>query len=301
MKIAYIILAHKNPAQVKRLVSRLCEQPCEVFLHVDKAVPAGTFNSFQQAFCDFSNVHFLPRYITNWGSIRLVKATLAGIRAVLRDAPECEYAVLLSGQDYPIRPVSELATFLEKSNGASFLENFAFPVPIWNDEGGYTRIRRWHFNLPVTNAGVHRLLKRLFNRVFNTTFPKRSFPVGFQPYGGSQWWCLSRQCLEYIDTFCQSHQSFVRFFHFVRIPDEIFFHTILLNSSLKDQVQNKRLTYVDWNGPPYPRVIMLDELPALCGSEYFFARKFDTALDTTILDQIDECCQKKLEHPLFMQ
>lgn len=287
MKIGYIILAHKNPAQVKRLVERLCEQPCEIFLHVDKAVATTVFVAFQQAFRDFSNVHFLPRYMTNWGSIRLVKATLAGIRAVLLDAPDCEYAVLLSGQDYPIRPVSELATFLEKSDGASFLEYFAFPVPIWNDEGGYARIRRWHVNPPVSNKNIHRMLKRVLNRFFNMLLPEPIFPSGFVPYGGSQWWCLSKQCLEYIDTFCLEHPGFQKYFCFVRIPDEIFFHTILLNSPLKNNIHNNRLTYVDWNGPPFPRILSEEDIQLFSNISCFFARKFDLEINPDVYTWID--------------
>jgi len=36
MKIAYIILAHKNPDQIKRLVLRLNTEGTSFFIHIDK-------------------------------------------------------------------------------------------------------------------------------------------------------------------------------------------------------------------------------------------------------------------------
>jgi hypothetical protein len=70
---------------------------------------------------------------------------------------------------------------------------------------------------------------------------------------------------------------FLNFFKTVRIPDEIVFHTILMNSELSRNIENKRLTYVDWNGPPYPRVLSKSDIALLKSSKYFFARKFDPA------------------------
>lgn len=298
MKIAYIILAHKNPTQIARLVNRLCDQPCEIFLHIDRNASPQDYSRCITQFQALANVHLLPRFASHWGSYRLVQATLAGIQACLRGAQDCEYAFLLSGQDYPVRPLAEFYQFLQGNPGASYLGYSSFPNPEWSDRGGYDRIEKWHVNLPFTNQRLRSIAKRIFNRFLNTLLPARRFPAGFSPYGGAQWWCLHRDCLEYIDQFCRKNGQFQRFFQFVRVPDEIFFHTILLNSPLKAHIQNRMLTYVDWHGPPYPRVLSASDLPAVAESGCFFARKFDIAQDPSVLDVLDQSLDR--QHAYFV-
>jgi hypothetical protein len=72
--------------------------------------------------------------------------------------------------------------------------------------------------------------------------------------------------------------------------DEYFWHTILLNSPLRNRVSNTNLQYARYI-PPTGRGMTfgaenLDELKA-ASSSYFFAKKFDATVDTGILDLID--------------
>lgn len=298
MKVAYIILAHKNPAQIARLVRRLCEQPCEVFLHIDRDASPQVYSGCLTELKPFANVHFLPRFASHWGSFRLVRATLAGIRAIAQNAPDCDYAVLLSGQDYPARPLETFYEFLQANAGTSYLGYSSFPNPNWSDRGGYDRIEKWHCNLPFASPRLRSVAKRIFNRIFNTLLPARRFPAGFTPYGGAQWWCLHRDCLLYLHQFCQRNGGFQRYFHFVRVPDEIFFHTILLNSPLKATIENRLLTYVDWNGPPYPRILEPQDIPTINSSGCFFARKFDLDHDPAVFDALDQCQDRQHAYPV---
>ena len=36
--------------------------------------------------------------------------------------------MILSGQDYPVRPTAEIETFLQQRPGESFVEHFALPA-----------------------------------------------------------------------------------------------------------------------------------------------------------------------------
>jgi hypothetical protein len=74
----------------------------------------------------------------------------------------------------------------------------------------------------------------------------------------------------------------------VRIPDEIFFQTILMNSPLSKKIINRKLTYVDWNFSPAPKVLDDSDLEKVFRSDDFFARKFDLRKDPQIFKDINK-------------
>jgi len=287
MKIAYIVLAHKNIPQLHALLQAIQAEHIFIYLHLDRLAGRKLFDEARTTLRDIHNLTFLPRFASNWGGFGLVEATLAGIRAVLAE-DGIDYAMLLSGQDYPIKPTAAFERLLEEHKGKSFMEYYRFPLPHWKDRGGYDRIERWYFSFPIRENWLSRKVRRGMNRLMNTLLPARRFPSGFVPFGGSQWWCLHRDSLAYIADFVASHPGFVRFFRTVRIPDEIFFHTILLNSPLADTVLNRALMYVDWDGPPYPRILKEIDLTRLKSTPHYFARKFDLLDTPEIFEQVNK-------------
>ena len=120
-------------------------------------------------------------------------------------------------------------------------------------------------------------------------FPKRKFPKGFKPFGGSSYWCLSRECIEYVHNFINQNNEFVDFFRYVLIPDESFFQTIILNSPLRNSVNNNNLNYIRWiPKAPSPIILGKSDFEQIISSEKLFARKFDLNKDADILDMIDQ-------------
>lgn len=287
MKIAYIVLAHKNIPQLHALLRAIQGEQAYIFLHLDRLAGPELLDETRTTLRDIPNLTFLRRFASNWGGFGLVEATLAGIRAVLAE-DGIDYAVLLSGQDYPIKPAAAFERLLAEHTGQSFMEYYRFPLPHWKDRGGFDRIERWYFSFPVRENWFSRKMRRGMNRLMNTLWPARRFPAGFVPFGGSQWWCLHRDSLSYIADFVVMHPGFVRFFRAVRIPDEIFFHTILLNSPLADTVLNRPFMYVDWDGPPYPRILKETDLARLESAPHYFARKFDLLDTPGIFKQIND-------------
>jgi hypothetical protein len=135
-------------------------------------------------------------------------------------------------------------------------------------------------------AKLNNLLIKLFRRIQ----PERQIPAEIRPVGGPQWWCLHRDAMRAAVEFESQRPAAARFFRHVRIPDEAYFHTALLNSEAKDRLTNRCLTYVDWNGPPFPRVLGVGDLAAMTASGCFFGRKFDEAVDAAVLDRLDAAC-----------
>jgi len=115
MNIVYIILAHKLPEQVVRLVKKLNTSETTFFVHVDKKTPESSYREMTEALASFENVHFLKRYAIYYGNYNHVRATLEGIRRLVELCIPFDYVVLITGQDYPIKSNRQIETFLHDS------------------------------------------------------------------------------------------------------------------------------------------------------------------------------------------
>jgi hypothetical protein len=72
--------------------------------------------------------------------------------------------------------------------------------------------------------------------------------------------------------------------------DEYFWHTILLNSPLKNTISNTNLQYARFirptgRGATFGKANQ-DELKT-ASTDYFFAKKFDATVDSDIMDLVD--------------
>jgi hypothetical protein len=272
LRLAYIVSAYHRLPQVARLVRRLKTDGASFFVHVDKKTDGAAYASLRSSLEDLPAVHFLDRHICHWGGFGHVRATLKGIDALLRRGDDFDYAILLTGQDYPIKPNEFVARFFEAQRPKSFMGFSPLPSESWSPRGGLGRIEHRHL--------------RLYGHHLRSPF-KRRFPAGLRPYGGGAYWCLSRDCVEYVARFVERRPDVVSFFRHVDIPDEIFFHTILLSSELRDTIVNDNLRYIDWTQGRRPAILRARDFEALRASPKLYARKFDMNQDETVLDLID--------------
>jgi hypothetical protein len=272
VSVAYLIRAHHKPAQLARLVDRLRSDDASFYVHVSARAPQETFSEMQRLVED---AHWVPRVAAYYSGFSLVRSMLAGLAAV---KPLPGHTVMLSGQDYPLRPAAEIERALGTRAGVSLLEHFPIPAPDrWQGEnGGLDRIRYRHFERV-----------RYRTRVLHVPFLRRSFPAGLQPYGGSAWCALSDDAVRTILGFSDANPEAFRFFEHVRTPDEIFLQTVLLNSPLRDHVANESIHYIEWPGGSHPKTLGREDFPRLAASGKLFARKFDMSEDAEILDRID--------------
>lgn len=282
MKIVYIILAHKLPGQLVRLVRKLDASSAFFLIHVDQKTNLGTYHKMMEPLKKNDNVIFLKRYIVNWGCFGHVEASMEGVRKALalRHQFDFDYTILLTGQDYPIKSNSYIQDFLEHGGKRSYLEYFLLPSKVWQEEnGGMDRINYWHVYL---GGRPRRIVPR-----FEST--KRKMLGNIDLAGGRTNWCLTRECLEYINDYIRKHNGFFEYCKRVACPDEIFFQTILLNSHLKDQLINDNLKYVVW--APFslnPKLLRTQDYEQFIGTQKLFARKFDSSVDSNVLDMIDQ-------------
>jgi hypothetical protein len=276
MRIDYLIRAHTAPEQLERLVGRLNEGDVRFYVHVNQLTDEGTFAVMQAGLAGRENVVWVPRVKCYWGGFSLLRATLVGIESILASGDLPDHAVLLSGQDYPLRPPTEIERYFAARNGRNLLNHFRLPAPEWAGEGGgLNRLRYPHFERA-----------RYKTRLLRLPVPRR-LPEGLEPYGGMAFWALTGETLAWLMRFLGERPEVLRFFRRTKMPDELFFQTVLL-SSLAETVDNELLHYLDWSsGSAHPATLTVADLPKLRASGRLFARKFDASVDSEILDLLD--------------
>ena len=253
MTIAFIISAYAHPAQLVRLVRRLQSTRRTFLIHVDRRTASSVFNEMVSGVAGLDNVHFLTRHDCHWGDFGHVRATLAGLDHLGATGVPYDYVALLTGQDYPLTPGVAAEARLGAAYGRSWM-NYR-PLPVEGLEaGGYARL------------------------------PSRVLPYGLHPYFGSGYWILHRTAIEYVRGFLARHPLYVPYFERVVVPDEMFFQTILLNSPLRDRIENDDLRLILWPGP---KVLTMADTGRIGASTDLFARKFDDTVDAGVLDWID--------------
>ena len=281
MNQVFLILAHKNPQQLLLLLNQLESSKSFFFIHTDKK---SKIEDFKSASVAIQNVNFISeRYHIKWGSFNMVKATLALMKEAEKSDITYSHVHLLSGEDVRIKSIENLQTYFSDHSDFSFLNHFALPCAYWPD-GGMQRITEYYFdNSPRKIKSVKRILLKIaaqfLNKVAVHVFPflKKRPDKNIIYHGGSQWWSLNKESVGFILQYIEYYPDFVKFFKYSFIPDEIFFHTILLNSDLKSKIicDNKR--YIDWLHPEkgFPAYIIVEDYKTLLQTDAFFARKVD--------------------------
>ncbi len=284
MRLAALILAHQYPAQVAKLVTSLTNKDIAVYIHVD-ARAEEVFFKLKEILAHDKKAKFVEkRYKVFWGSFNQVRATLELIKAA--EKQDYDYYSLLSGQDLPIKPIDSFKKFLEENKGKEFIHWYKLPhFENHGKTGGMDRMELYWLDVDPSfkylNAKTTDIIQKA-QRVFG----KRK--LNFELYSGSQWFTLSGKAIKYCLEHIQKDPAFFNRFKYTRCADEIFFHTLMLNSPLKEQVMNENLRYIDWHsGPEFPKVLRLEDLDKLKeASNKFFGRKFDEQIDAEVIEKL---------------
>lgn len=274
MKIAYLIVAHNNPIHLNRLINALNSDEASFFIHIDEKSP-NIFNLPQR-----NNIFILNKRLNvYWGGYSQVDATIR----LLKKATEFnkyDYYVLLSGVDYPVKSNKYIKKFFEDNNSYEFIDIYKMPLY----DKSLSRIQNYNIE------SLHRYVRPMLfisNKIINLFGYKRKIPEkysSFVMYAGSNWWALSKACVNYVLNFIDSNPQFVKFYKHTYNPDEMFFHTIIGNSPFIYKSRNS-LTYADWTGKIKPALIDRGHMEVLkkefipstfnnFNSYILFARKF---------------------------
>lgn len=291
MKIVYIVLAHTNAEQTFRLFNALNTSNSTFVFHISTNCEPQFFEQMQALLEGFENCHFAPRTRVRWGRFDINQAIMNAIDTVIQNKLDFRYAVLLSGQCYPIKSNEGIARVLEQNTGKQFLENQRLSelsdLREWVEKYHFW-VGQHHFRFPPRESDkIVRKLTRLLLALFLPE--ERSVPHGYAPYKGSFLWMLTKDCLCYLSELVHSPagSDLIRFFRHTHNSGETFFHTILMNSTYKSDVINSDSRLSLWPGGGHAHVLTSDDYWRIESSDCLFVRKVDSRIDSTVLDSID--------------
>lgn len=291
MNKAYIIIAHKNPEQLFRLVKTLDDGLSMFFIHIDKSISINQFEIFDNL---KDKVKFIIQVFSKWSTFGLVQCTLNGIKEVQQSNIGFDRIILLSGQDYPIKSNNYINNYLEKSTFSLFFEYW--PLPNYNkwptDKGGMYRVNKYFFGLKTYQLFLSKSIN-LLTVIF--PFLKRKIPNQIKPFAGSQWWIIDKYAMDYIIDFVKKYPKYINFHKYTFGSDELFFQMILLNSDnqkILNSIKNNNKRFMKWknSSSAHPEVLDEKDFNDIQKSEALFARKFDLSKNPKILNLIDKNC-----------
>ena len=289
MKQAILVTAYKNYFHLESII-KFFDDDFQIYIHLDAKSKIGKteFENIRE----YSNVKlFTQKYKVNWGGINHLKAILYLLHTASQDKSN-QYFHLISGHDYPIKDIGYFKSFISSKGHKNYLEFFNVPFDGWGGNGGMDRLEYFNlfdvFNYKDDNQikwinKALRIQKRLgYKRKFDTDFP--------QLYGGSTWWSLNREAIDYVLKYLSENPKYLKRFKHTLCSEEFFFQTILLNSSLNEKIINFNLRYIDWTPRNGNNPAILDEgdFEKIKATDALFARKIDYPISGKLIDQLNK-------------
>ena len=302
MQKNYLILAHKNPLQLGRMIERLDDGASKFFIHLDAKTAIEPF----AACLEGGHIRFIePRERCVWGDFSIVRATIHLMEAASK---EQGVFILMSGQDYPIQSQGYINAFLERNKEFDFIEIEPLEEK-WKPKMVKDKLEHYHIlhseergnsncYAPFRHCSVfqkvrtlmHLLKGRLSVKNFKLlcSLPKRVAPFERQ-YAGSQFWAFSERTFYAVLNYIREHKAALEeYYKYTSSPDEIYFHSVLMNLVAKDSTIKLKdpITYVNYFRKN--NVFITEDFEKLSSAKgKLFARKFDTDIDIEILNKLD--------------
>ena len=302
LRIAFFITSYRSSGQLVRLVRvlRLSEPESQIVIHHDSS--KSTLEPI--LFEGDPNVHIIPgEEAIQWGDLSLDLARWRVFRWILGNL-DVDWVVLLSEQDYPIKPLDTLRARLAADGIDAFIEGQR--IDAIEDKGlrtnGETRYLYQFVSLPVLKMasslparwkkigykcrnviayGVNRyqrlihisLRPRELQLPSRIGFRARTPPFGeeFPCWYHDPWYSISRMAMEYVIGYVDSHPQLVRYYQRTVVPLESVTGTIIFNNAdLK--VENRSLHETRWSNAASgrPDVYELVDLEFLRSSNAVF-------------------------------
>ncbi|MGZ4683388.1 MAG: beta-1,6-N-acetylglucosaminyltransferase [Acidimicrobiales bacterium] len=258
------LLAHERPDQVRKLIEALASDDIVVVLHVDarSPIPVAEFVP------DGAHVVLVDHRVKVWwGDVSVVDA----ITAIMRVAAELEpdYFSLISGACWPTRSPEDIVERLCGDPAAGHLG--AEPLR----KGWWTRLDRFHLSRPAPK------LVKMGAIWIGIRLPARDRSRIPPAYGMNCWLDLRGDVLAWVVDQLDRDPGYRRAYRLTHLTDEIFFNTLLMNSSFAPEISVVvdpedhlyGLRYIRWGSRHHPETLTDDDLVRASQLDCIFARK----------------------------
>lgn len=307
-KIAILILAHKNPEQLAKLVKEFDDERFDTFVHID----AKSRMQFIAPGLLHSKCHILDkteRVKTFLNDFALIETTMHLVKTAYSHS-KYKYYVLLTGQDYPI-----------KSNDAIYTRLIDGYPTCWIDSYGLEDAKKhemdWveHIGHKRFSQKTRRLLQRMVgNKFYFSRYGKliKVFAVGYDYLmsrlcksprqrvkqlgytysAGSHFWMLPDIAIKHLIDVYDKDNNLNDIFCHTAAPEESYFQTVLSTfpnavipnpytqlESQEKEMDNPALRLIKWyeNGvhtSGHPADWLPSDFNTIANASALFARKF---------------------------
>lgn len=286
---AYLILAHKNLSQLRKLIELLDDQRNDIYVHVDLKVsdfyPEEWKNIVNKSSLTFLN----DRINVNWGGVSIMRAEISLLKAAAANG-KYDYYHLLSGMDLPLKTQDEIHSFFDDNLGKEFIN-------LWEFKKSTLSRFRYFTIFPEGEA-------KFRTRIVNHIFKGLQMAVGFRInknvnfYFGSQWFSITDDLARYV---LSNEDWLENVFRHTSTCDEIFLPTLVCNSEFKERlfipepVESNRgstlgnMRFIDWTrgeSVRHPWTFRASDEQLLFSVDHLWARKFDENVDEEIIDKL---------------
>lgn len=304
-EFVYLILSHNKLDQLLRLIKTLRAGSPEsaILLHHDakSALPdMGKLN-------EIGGVYLVePRVPVQWGDVSQLDALLGCITYAIQKL-DFSWIAVISGQDYPLRHLAVIEAELRDTSYDAFVKAtpvatgpyrtryylryypmpgfhyaYLFPRPLLSAMAWL----RCEFNrrqsLLRIEGGSRGTARRLGIRALS-----QPFSDDFVCYKGSDWFTLSRRAVEYLISSSQNRPEVLEHYRRTFIPSESYYQTVLCNAK-ELKICDDHRHFIVWEAATsHPKTLTIHDLDVMVQSGKDWGRKFDTTVDSAVLDALD--------------
>lgn len=284
---AYLILAHNNFGQLRKLVGLLDDPRNDIFIHIDAKAE---FDSREwMDVCRHSSLKFIENRIkVNWGGVSIMRSELMLLKEATSTG-KYDYYHLLSGMDLPIKDQDTIHAFFDSHSGTEFINYWKFKK---------TTASRFHYwTLFPEGAG------KFHTNLANNILKGLQMAVGFKINRdidfkfASQWFSITDELARYV---ISKEEWLEKVFSRTNTCDEIFLATLVWDSPFRERlfvkepveehiVNESNMRFIDWTRGEsirHPWTFRNYDWDLLMSVPHFWARKFDESVDDEIITRI---------------
>lgn len=296
----FLVYTFREPELLGRVASRL--HPARMVVHVDAKVDIAPFqNAVASAGAGHRVTFVVDRVLVSWAGWSQVVAIKSMVKAALEFANPEQYLILLSGQDYPIKPIEEITSFLRKNSGTQFMRCFDIRTsnrvyqrhgrPIFARDLPFLRTSTQSLILRKARTGVIRLIE--YGRALTVS---RQPPAGLVLAHGPTHFAAQAHCLAALEE--RTNPEIDDYLSRVFCPEEKYFQSLLASSPFRHSLPDGNLVPFCGEGnwryanlhhihPSLIKVYDDHDIPEVSASSQFFLRKLESQRSARLLDYID--------------
>ncbi|MDO6678456.1 beta-1,6-N-acetylglucosaminyltransferase [Shewanella sp. 4_MG-2023] len=283
MENIFLIQVHKDTEQL-RLLIKILSDVCDICIHVDKKHDCAfkSLSLFVNS-CDFIHkVQFTDERVNVfWGHVSQVKATFSLLKSA-KKMNSYNFYTLLSGECFPIKPLTDFLLFLSNSHGKNFIEA--------KKNICTSRVNNYHLFVDTSiyrSSPVFRFVIGSLGKSLSFIGVNSRFSSFVNIYKGSSWFTLNNNFVNLLI----SSESDLDKLKYSKCVDEIYFQSKLINSDLSGTWVNNNLRTINWvQGSNSP--LFISDVDDLINTSDFFARKFDFRKNVSLRDELLKLIQE---------